>query len=59
MKRPVLDIYKSKDGYRWRLIAANNRIICDGGEAYTRKPNAAVLAVRVARAIVRSTKVKP
>ena len=31
------EIYKAKDGgYRWRLVAANNKIIADGGESYSR-----------------------
>lgn len=28
-------IYKAKDGYRWRLVAANGRIIAESGEAYS------------------------
>lgn len=27
-------------GWRWRLLAANNRIIADSGESYTRKEDA-------------------
>lgn len=33
-------IYKAKDGWRWRLKAANGRIIAESGEAYTRKADA-------------------
>jgi hypothetical protein len=44
MKRSTLEIYKAKDGYRWRLVAANGRIICESGEAFTRKPKPADLA---------------
>lgn len=30
-----LEFYKDKNGeYRWRLRAANNRIVADGGEGY-------------------------
>ena len=31
-----VDIYKARDGYRWRAKAGNNKIIADGGEPYTR-----------------------
>lgn len=37
MKRPKFVVYEAKDGWRWRLVAANGRIIADSGEAYTRK----------------------
>jgi uncharacterized protein YegP (UPF0339 family) len=30
------ELYRSKDGFRWRLLANNRRIIADSGEAYTR-----------------------
>lgn len=29
-----------KGGWRWRLIGANNRIVADSGEAYTRERDA-------------------
>lgn len=29
--------YKAKDGFRWKLVAVNGRIIADSGEAYTTK----------------------
>lgn len=28
------EIYKAKDGWRWRIIAANGKILADSGEAY-------------------------
>ncbi len=34
MRHPVLEVYKAKDGYRWRLKAANHKIIAESGEAY-------------------------
>ena len=40
MKQPRFDVYRSKDGWRWRLIAANGRIIAESGEAYTRERDA-------------------
>lgn len=39
--RPCFELYKAADGWRWRLVAANNRIIADSGEAYTRKADVA------------------
>jgi uncharacterized protein YegP (UPF0339 family) len=31
-------IYKDKEGsFRWKLLAANNRIVADSGEGYTRR----------------------
>lgn len=50
MKRPRFRVYQAKDGFRWQLLAANNRLIAESGEAYTRKASAerAVKAVRLA-----------
>jgi uncharacterized protein YegP (UPF0339 family) len=31
------EVYKAKDGWRWRLRARNNRIVAESGEAYTRE----------------------
>lgn len=39
MKTPVFEVFKARDGWRWRLIAKNNRIIATG-EAHTRKVDA-------------------
>jgi len=30
-------IYKGKDGFRWRLLSSNGRILADSGESYKRK----------------------
>jgi uncharacterized protein YegP (UPF0339 family) len=54
--RPVLPcreegafhVYPAKDGFRWRLVTANNRIVADSGEAYTRERDAERAARRVA-----------
>ena len=48
MKRPKFVVYKAADGYRWRLVAANGRIVADSGEAYTRKFDARSSAARTA-----------
>lgn len=41
-------VYPAKDGYRWRLVTPNNRIVADSGEAYTRLRDAERAARRVA-----------
>lgn len=28
------EIYRARDGYRWRLWSANGRIVAESGEAY-------------------------
>ena len=33
-------IYRARDGWRWRAVRANGRIVADSGEAYTRKASA-------------------
>ena len=40
MKHPKIQVYKARDGWRWRLEARNGRIVLDGGEAYTRQHDA-------------------
>ena len=39
MKAPHFEVYHAKDGWRWRLKAANGRIIANG-EAHPRKADA-------------------
>jgi len=29
--------YEAKDGFRWRFVASNGKIIAEGGEAYSSK----------------------
>ena len=31
-----VEVYKAKDGWRWRKTAANGRIVAESGEGYTR-----------------------
>lgn len=52
MKQPRFDVYKSADGWRWRLVSANGRILCQG-EAHTRERD----AYRAIHAVARSTPV--
>ena len=37
-KAPKFEVYKARDGWRWRLRAGNNAITAESGEAYVRKP---------------------
>lgn len=55
MSRATFMPYKAMDGYRWRLMAANGRVIADSGEAYTRMVDVkrAIRSVRLATAIAR------
>lgn len=39
MRQPRFEVYRAEDGWRWRLIAANGRIIATG-EAHTRERDA-------------------
>lgn len=50
MKAARFSVYRDDGGlWRWRLLAANNRIIADSGEGYSRQRDAR-RAVRVVRA---------
>jgi len=46
-------VYRAKDGWRWRAVRANGRIMADGGEAYTRKADARRAVWRLIAAIDR------
>lgn len=52
VRKPRFVVYKARDGWRWRLIAANGRIIATG-EAHTRERDAwrSVETVREAAAL--------
>ena len=39
-RRAIVHVYEANDGWRWRLIASNGRIMADSGEAYTSKSSA-------------------
>lgn len=34
MKTYTITVYKAADGWRWRMKAANGRLVADSGEAY-------------------------
>jgi uncharacterized protein YegP (UPF0339 family) len=40
MNRGKWQVWQAKDGWRWRLKAANGRIVAESGEAYTRERDA-------------------
>jgi uncharacterized protein YegP (UPF0339 family) len=42
-------VYEAADGFRWRLSTANNRIVADSGEAYTRERDCTRAIKTVAR----------
>lgn len=50
MRTARFQVYKAKDGWRWRLLAANNRQIAQG-EAHTRERDAYRACEAVKRAI--------
>lgn len=51
VRRTVLHVYRAKDGWRWRLLASNKRIVADGGEAYASRGNALRAAHRLAKVV--------
>jgi len=50
MKTPKLEIYKAKDGWRWRLKSANGKIVCVAGEAFANKPTGKRICLTIAGA---------
>jgi len=42
-----LVIYHARDGWRWRLVAKNGRIVAESGEAYEMLSNAKRAAGRL------------
>lgn len=40
MKLPKAQIYKAKDGWRWRFIVANGKTLADSGQGYSRRRDA-------------------
>ena len=49
MKGPRFEVYRSRDGWRWRLRARNCRVIATG-ESHTRERDALRAAMTVADA---------
>lgn len=46
-RKPKFEVYPAPDGWRWRLVAANGRIVATG-EAHTRKTDAVRACARLA-----------
>lgn len=46
-KRHTLVVYKSKDGWRWRLVAPNGKLTAESGEAYIRRFDCKIAALRL------------
>ena len=46
-RSPRFEVYQARDGWRWRLRAANGRIVATG-EAHTRKRDAVRACQRIA-----------
>lgn len=40
-------VYHAEDGWRWRLVARNGRIVAESGEAYSRRTDCHNMARRV------------
>ena len=41
MRNYIIEYYKARNGYRWRLKGGNGQVVADSGEAYSTKANAA------------------
>lgn len=41
-----VEIYQARDGWRWRRVSPNGRIIGESGEAYKQKKRCTDMAVR-------------
>jgi uncharacterized protein YegP (UPF0339 family) len=54
MRTARFQVYKAKDGWRWRLLSANNRTIATG-EAHTRQSD----AVRALKSVARTSRFCP
>lgn len=44
-KVPRFNVYEAEDGWRWRLFAANGKIVADSGEAFAKRPTEKTLAL--------------
>ena len=51
-----IEVYEARDGYRWRLLSRNGLIIAEGGEAYSRKPSARAISMKIHNATMESFK---
>lgn len=44
--KPKAYLYRKKSEWRWRIVAANGRKLCNGGESYKRKRDALLMLER-------------
>lgn len=51
-----VQVYEARDGFRWRSVADNGRIVAESGEAYSRFDDAERAAKAVAPQRVRPEK---
>lgn len=57
MKHSRFVVYQDRAGlWRWRLLAANNRIIADSGEGYASKSNAMRAVSRLGYHVARASR---
>lgn len=54
MKGPRLVVYPSRGGYRWRLVAGNNRIVAASSEAFCSRGGARQNAYLTMTGLVRA-----
>jgi uncharacterized protein YegP (UPF0339 family) len=43
-----IEVYRARDGWRWRYVAANGKVMADSGEAYDGRKHAVHGALHVA-----------
>lgn len=41
-----ITVYEAQDGWRWRMLASNGKIVADSGEAYKRRYDCHQAAIR-------------
>lgn len=44
-KMPKFHVYEANDGWRWRLFAANGKMVAESGEAFVKRPTEKTLAL--------------
>lgn len=52
MKVYTITVYRAADGWRWRMKAANGRVVADSGEAYTSRRGAERAAYALIEAFI-------
>jgi uncharacterized protein YegP (UPF0339 family) len=52
-----IEFYRAKDGWRWRAIAKNGRILADSGEGYRHRRDCQRGAQRATEALIYGKKI--